>query len=455
MTYQSFLKSKAITAPAVGFEPCEDLLPTQLFDFQRDCVKWASRRGRAALFEDCGLGKTPQQLAWADQVSSQDHNVLILAPLCVTQQTVKEGQKFGITVHPCNEQADVQCGINITNYEKLHRFVPEAFGGIVLDESSILKSYDGKTRTQIIESFVRTPYKLACTATPAPNDFMELGNHAEFLGVMSRVEMLATFFVHDGGDTSKWRLKGHAESEFWKWLCSWAVNIRKPSDLGYADGGFQLPPLNLIEHVVESKQAMTGYLFTLPASTLAERRDARRASIGDRVSECCGLINTEKWAIWCELNDEQDELEKAFGKNCVSIRGTTSDEDRIKFEREWREGSIQILISKPSIFGFGMNWQHCQNVVFLGISDSYETFYQAVRRFWRFGQTKPVNAHIIISELEGAVLANIKRKEADARRLADEMIRHMADISSVAIKGSVRETEEYNPRKKMKLPAFI
>jgi hypothetical protein len=377
--YQSFLKSKAITAPAVGFEPCEDLLPSQLFDFQRDCVKWASRRGRAALFEDCGLGKTPQQLAWADQVSAQDHNVLILAPLCVTQQTVKEGQKFGITVHPCNEQADVQCGINITNYEKLHRFVPEAFGGIVLDESSILKSYDGKTRTQIIESFVRTPYKLACTATPAPNDFMELGNHAEFLGVMSRVEMLATFFVHDGGDTSKWRLKGHAESEFWKWLCSWAVNIRKPSDLGYADGGFQLPPLNLIEHVVESKQAMTGYLFTLPASTLAERRDARKASIGERVEVAAELAasNNEQWVFFCNLNAESEALTKRIG--ATEISGSTPEDERERIAAGFLDGSIRCVVTKGSLWGWGMNLQCCHNMACVGLSDSYEEFYQVVQ----------------------------------------------------------------------------
>jgi hypothetical protein len=423
---------------------------------------------------------------------------------------------------------------------------------------------------------------------------------------MSRTEMLATFFVHDGGETAKWRLKGHAEQDFWKWICSWAVNIRRPSDLGYKDGKFKLPALNLVEHVVESSQKMDGYLFALPASSLAERRDARRNSIDERVELCyelvlneltikaatpkslhgklspskppeveafaigssqsklcttveiqnrqsisgqskigsesipdkesrkskasenlgqirdnagtsksddgkagasmcdlrvsrnpkrsqdvsidrplsqngevqgdslsalqlCdrppegqriissggSLLSSEKWLIWCELNKEQEMLKRVFGKLCVSIQGSTPDEERIEMEEEWRLGSIPILISKPSIFGFGMNWQHCHNVVFIGLSDSYETFYQAIRRCWRFGQTSTVSVHLIISNLEGAVLKNIKRKEADAMRMADEMLKNMASISSKEIKGLVRETETYNPQMKMELPKFL
>jgi hypothetical protein len=453
VNYQQFIESKRIVAPPTGFEP--GAISNKLFHFQRDCVQWACRRGRAALFEDCGLGKTPQQLIWADQVCSQtDKPVLILAPLCVTQQTAREGSKFGVKVAVVREQSEVQSGINITNYEKLHHFNPVAFGGVVLDESSILKAYDGATRNAVIGSFRQTPYRLACTATPAPNDFMELGNHAEFLGVMSRVEMLATFFVHDGGDTSKWRLKGHAEKDFWRWLCSWAVNIRKPSDLGYADGNFKLPQLHLREHVVQSTQKMDGYLFAMPASSLAERRDARRASLTERVELAAALAgNGEQWVFWCNLNAESETLAKMIG--AAEISGSTPDDERERIAAGFLDGAIRCVTTKSSLWGYGMNLQNCHNTALVGLSDSYEDFYQVVRRFWRFGQTEEVNAHIIISSLEGAILANIKRKEADARRLADEMIKNMSDISAKNIRGSVRETEEYKPMVRMQLPEFL
>lgn len=452
--YQKFIAKKKISDVPSGFSPTG--LNDNLFDFQNDLVTWACRRGRAALFEDCGLGKTPQQLAWAQQVAEKTNlPVLGLAPLCVTKQTQREGRKFGIEVNLANHQSEVKPGINYTNYEKLHHFDASKFSGIVLDESSILKSFDGATRNNIIESFERTPYKLACTATPAPNDFMELGNHAEFLGVMSRVEMLATFFVHDGGDTAKWRLKGHAEQDFWKWLCSWAVNIRKPSDLGYDDGKFKLPKLNMYEHIVESKQKMDGYLFALPASSLQERRSARSASLNERVELAANLATSskEQWVFWCNLNSESQMLSKMIGAEEIS--GATSDDDRERIAQGFLDGSIRRVVTKPSIWGFGMNLQCCHNTGLVGLSDSYESFYQVVRRFWRFGQTKPVNAHLIISNLEGAVLKNIKRKEADASQMASEMVKNMADISSVEIKGLARETETYNPQIEMQLPKFI
>jgi hypothetical protein len=453
VNYKQFLASKKIAAVPTGFEPGP--MHAQLFDFQCDCVAWACRRGRSALFEDCGLGKTPQQLAWADKVCAKtDKPVLILAPLCVTQQTRREGSKFGIDVNVAREQSEVRPGINVSNYEKLHHFDASAFGGVVLDESSILKAYDGTTRNLVISSFRNARYKLACTATPAPNDFMELGNHAEFLGVMSRTEMLATFFFHDGGETSKWRLKGHAEKEFWKWLCSWSINIRKPSDIGYKDGKFKLPKLHLREHVVQSTQKMDGYLFALPASSLAERRDARRASLTERVELAAALAgNGEQWVFWCNLNSESESLSKMIGASEIS--GATPDDERERIASGFLDGSIRCVVTKPSLWGYGMNLQCCNNTALVGLSDSYEDFYQVVRRFWRFGQTNEVNAHIIISSLEGAVLANIKRKESDALRLADEMVRNMSDISSKAIKGSIRETEEYKPAVKMQLPEFL
>ena len=455
LTYDEFLARKVPSASACGFEPQPFAQP--LFDFQADAVKWACRRGRSALFEDCGLGKTPQQLVWADQVVKQTSNpVLILAPNEVAHQTVREGDKFGLHVHHVRDGADIVPGINITNYERLHRFDPSVFGGIVLDESSILKAYDGKTRTHIINSFESTRYKLACTATPAPNDFMELGNHSEFLGVMTRAEMLATFFVHDGGDTSKWRLKQHAVNAFWRWLCTWAVNIRTPSDLGYDNTRFTLPPLRMHEHIVHTSAKVDGYLFPLPASSLKERRDARRASLNERVALAADMVTAnsrEQWVCWCNLNSESEALADAVSG--VEVRGSTTEQDRERIARDFLNGNIQVVVTKPSLWGFGMNLQCCHNTAFVGLSDSYEEFYQCVRRFWRFGQTREVNAHIIISELEGAVLANIKRKEADACRLAQEMVAHMSQFSKSIIRGATRDTEDYTPAARMALPAFL
>lgn len=303
MDYLEFIDSKRIVTIDSGFTAKES--NPMLFDFQKDIAKWALRKGRSAIFADCGLGKTIIQLEWSQKVVEQTcGNVLILAPLAVSKQTTKEGEKFGITVHLCRTQDDVKPGINITNYEMLHHFKPTEFTGIVLDESSILKGMNSKTRVAVTEAFVNTPYKLACTATPAPNDYMELGNHSEFLGVMSRSEMLAMFFVHDSGDTSKWRVKGHAAQRYWEWVSSWAVVIRKPSDLGYDDGDYILPELNMRQHTVTTDQPSDGMLFTIEAMSLQERQAARRASINDRVKVCADLVNnsTEPWIIWCDLN---------------------------------------------------------------------------------------------------------------------------------------------------------
>lgn len=301
MDYQSFLSTKRVTSNPSGFEP-ESLNP-KLFEFQRDIDRWALNRGKSALFEDCGLGKTPQQLVWADAVSRETKRpVLILAPLAVSKQTEREGSKFDVGVKSVTSDIEVKKGANVyvTNYEKLHHFDAGRFGGVVLDESSILKSFTGSTRNLLIEKFASTPFKLCCTATPAPNDFMELGNHAEFLGVLTRTEMLSTFFVHDGGDTAKWRLKGHAEEEYWKWICQWAVMIRKPSDLGYVDSGFELPPLNLHHHVVEGK-ASEGFLFQVEAQTLMERRQARRASLEERARMLAEIVAKKPDEPWLNL----------------------------------------------------------------------------------------------------------------------------------------------------------
>ena len=454
--YQEFLRNKTKRAIPTGIEQVPTLNPC-MFNYQSDVTTWALRRGRAALFEDCGLGKTLQELEWAKQVREFTKKpVLILAPLAVSIQHALEAEKFGYEVNMCATDSDVRDGVNITNYEKLHKFNPEQFTGVVLDESGILKNYDGKTRNMIVSSFSKTPFRLAGTATPAPNDYMELGNHAEFLGVMTRTEMLSTFFVHDGGDTSSWRIKGHAVNEFWKWVCTWAVNLRKPSDLGYSDKGFELPPLTVKEISVDSEQKIDGYLFAMPASSLKERRDARRASLSERVDAAVELCknSTEQWLIWCDLNAESKEITSALS-GAVEITGSDTDEHKVGSVQRFLNGTIRKLVTKPSMFGHGLNLQCCHNMIFVGLSDSWEAYYQTVRRCWRFGQQDAVNCYIITSKLEGAVVKNIKRKEADSLAMASSMVKHMADISRSEIKGSARDQEEYKPTNKLKLPLWI
>lgn len=456
--YLDFLARKAITDPATGIEPTAPL-PAALFPFQADIVRWALRRGRAALFAGTGMGKSLMELSWADAVhKATGKDILHLAPLAVSSQMAREADKFGIDARCVAGSDDCGPGINITNYQKLQHFDLSAFGGVILDESSILKSTDGHYRTRLIESCQQIPFRLAATATPAPNDFMELGNHAEFLGIMSYTDMLATFFTHDGGDTQKWRLKGHAENEFWKWMASWAVMLRKPSDLGYANEGYDLPPLHFLQHTVGVDYAPnmdTGLLFPMQAETLQERIAARRATVEDRVNLAASVTPSDRpFVWWCNLNSESELLAKLI-PDAVETKGSDPDDVKERKLLDFSEGRIRVLVSKPSVCGFGMNWQHCADTGFVGLNDSFEQFYQAIRRFWRFGQTRPVNCHIISSEIEGATVANIRRKEADAERMAAAMVMHMADLSSQAVRGSVRDTPNYDPQQPVILPSFL
>ena len=439
--YRKFLELKQIRLDPSGFEVDRAQLNSNLFDFQADIVAWALRKGRAALFCDCGLGKTIMQLEWARQIPGK---VLILAPLAVAQQTQREAAKFGIEAIYARESCDAK--ITITNYEMLEHFSPSDYKGIVLDESSILKSFEGVFRNQIIDSFDKTPYRLACTATPAPNDYMELGNHSEFLGALTRTEMLSTFFLHDGAETQKWRLKRHAERDFWKWICSWAVMMRKPSDLGYKDREFILPEMIFHDITVEAVQPTEGMLFAMPAATLEERRRARSGSIEERAEEVARIVASKKkepWLIWCNLNSESEAAVDRI-KDAIEIRGSDDRTDKESRMLAFSEGAARVLVTKPSICGFGMNWQHCPNVVFFGLSDSYEQFYQAVRRCWRFGQKRKVNCYIVTSSNEGAVTENIKRKEKDAARMAEQMVNHMHELNQKEIQGAnVRKKDEY------------
>jgi hypothetical protein len=375
------------------------------------------------------MGKTPMQLEWARQVCEHTGGrVLILAPLAVSHQTVREAEKFGIEgVAFAARPGDTDARIVVTNYQKLDHFDPSMFVGVVLDESSILKAVDGKTRTAILDAFRMTPYRLACSATPAPNDFMELGNHAEFLGVMTREEMLAMFFVHDGGDTSQWRIKGHAQAKFWEWVCTWAVTIRKPSDLGYDDGAFQLPTLTMVDHVVHTPlEAITDAngqhcLFAQQALTLGDQRAVQRASLDLRVSKAVALASQPgQWIVWCHLNDESAALAAQI-EGAVEVAGANSDEHKESAMLRFQRGEIRVLVSKSSVCGFGMNFQNCHQCIFVGLSHSFEAFYQAIRRVWRFGQASPVVAHVVYDWAEGAVVENLRRKELEAGRMAENM----------------------------------
>lgn len=453
--YEKFIKSKLRMDIASGFD-C-DIPVGPLFDFQAACVTWALKRGRAALFADTGLGKTAMQTTWAQAVV--DHtggNVIIAAPLCVAQQTVEEAAKFGITINYCRSDDEVAPGITITNYEMLDHFDLTGFAGVVLDESSILKSHTSKTREQLVQSFRDTPYKLSCTATPSPNDYIELGNQADFLGVMSAQEMLATFFAHDGGDTSKWRLKGHGKVKFWEWMSTWSICIRNPSDLGFDGSLYELPPLQMVEHTVSGGRLTEGQLFHVVAQSLTERREAKRNSMDDRLELAAGIANatTDPVIVWCHMNEESERLTKMIN-GAVEVTGSMTVEQKTKNIMAFTHGEARVLVSKASVCGFGMNWQHCDTMVFAGMDDSFEKYYQAVRRCYRFGQKKSVTVHIITAETEGAVKANIERKQHQANDMAGQMVAYMQKMTMAQIEGARSNTESYNPTVPMVVPAWI
>ncbi|HSG60985.1 MAG TPA: DNA methyltransferase [Pseudomonadales bacterium] len=444
MDYESFVMSKRRSELATGHNPGS--LNEHLFDFQHAIVSWAARRGRAAIFADTGLGKTLMQLSWADEVTSHTGGmVLILAPLAVSEQTIEQGRTFGIDVHRVpNGGTPNAPGIWITNYERMDAIDFTELHGLVLDESSILKAHDGKTRQRIIDAAQGVPYRLSCTATPSPNDFEELGNQCEFLGVMSRTEMLATYFVNDTGDTGTWRLKGWGASKFWEWMGTWAVVLRNPSDIGFDGSKYILPMPQYIEHVVKTDD-IGDELFSRPAMGLAERRKAQRNSIEARCNALADVINaesTEPWLIWCHLNDEAELLQSLI-PGSVNVQGSDTPEHKAKQMLAFSHGELRVLISKPKICGFGMNWQHCARMAFVGLDDSFEKFYQAVRRCYRFGQKRHVQVHLFTAENEGQILENLKRKEKQHNQMSENMIEHMKDIMNKELAGQQNIVDEY------------
>ena len=423
--YDSFLATKRALRHSGGKTLSAEALNSILFAHQRQLTTWALQKGRAALFCDTGLGKTFMQLEWAKQIGER---TLILAPLAVAYQTVREGDKLGIEVQYVRSQHHLDMWphqlIYITNYEMVEHFNPASFGAVILDESSILKSIDGKTRSKLIEMFRATPYRLCCTATPAPNDIAEFANHAEFLGICTREEMLSMFFVHD---ETGWRLKGHAQNAFYRWMASWAMMVKTPSDIGFSDDGYILPPLSVspvwIEGDAQKAAAEAGQLFLTGLEGIRGRSVARRVTIADKIAKATAILNAsdERWIVWCILNEEGQQLAKLVNDS-VLVEGKDSPDSKTQNLISFLEGCHRVLITKASIAGHGLNLQNCHNMMFIGLTDSWEAYYHAIRREWRYGQQSPVNVQIVLSDLEAPILENIQRKEAQALEVGRQMV---------------------------------
>lgn len=443
MGYAEFVASKLQLESQGGFEPL--WMPEFLFDFQRDLVAWALRKGRSALFEDCGLGKTPQQLVWAENVVRRANRpVLVLTPLAVASQTVREGDKFGIEVYR-SHSGEIRPGVNVTNYERLHHFSPHDFAGVVCDESSILKSFDGTTRKAITEFLRTVPYRLLCTATAAPNDYVELGTSSDALGYLGFMDMLSRFFKNArnnaslgrawsnaGGGQPQWRFRGHAEGPFWRWVSSWARALRRPSDIGFDDGPFALPPLQEREHIVRAVKPRDGMLLSIPAFGLAEEREERRRTLRERCEMVAALVSdTGQPAVcWGHLNDECDIIERLV-PGAVQVSGRDADDEKEEKFAAFSSGQARVLVTKPIIGAWGLNWQHCAHMTsFAG--HSFEQYYQSVRRFWRFGQTRPVVVDHVLSDGEHRVIANLQRKAEQADRLFAELARNTQGELAIA-----------------------
>jgi len=453
--YLEYLNKKVRKHSPTGFNVDIEILNPMLFSWQKACVQWALRQGRAALFQGCGLGKTPQQLEWARHVSRHTGgDVLIVAPLAVSQQTIREGRKFGIEVHPVRSQADVKTGINVTNYEMVHHFDTDGLAGVVLDESSILKAVTGKMRGFLIEKFSSVPYRLCCTATPAPNDHTELGNHAEFLGISRHQEMLSRWFVNDSYKVGNWRLKHHAQRMFWEWVSSWAVCMGKPSDIGYTDDGFILPPLKTVKHIVKCESGpQNGMLFRVQNPSATDLRREMRESIVPRARKAAEIVNEipDSVLLWCNTNAEADRLKREIPE-AHEVRGSMAPEHKERALRDFSEGRTRVLITKPSIAGFGLNWQHCNQMIFVGLSYSFEERYQAIRRCWRFGQEREVFDHVVMGEAEVGVFQEVQKKEKKHVEMENQTSRYINAISTLNVQGKFRE---YAAEHEMKLPEFL
>jgi hypothetical protein len=453
MNYLEFLERKSQLSGGSGFAPI--WMPDFLFDFQQWLVEWSLERGRSAIFADCGLGKTPMQLVWAENVRRKTNKpVLIITPLAVSGQTVDEAEKFGIEAK-VSRDGKVNSGITITNYERLHYFSSNDFQGVVCDESSAIKSFNGKHRALVTEFLRKMPYRLLCTATAAPNDYIELGTSSEALGEMGYTDMLNRFFKNDQSNTGtgrvfgqgrQWRFKGHAETPFWRWVSSWARALRRPSDFGFDDSRFNLPALLEKEHIVKARTLAPGFLFEMPVTGLDEERAEQRRTIQERCEKVAEIAKTRKpVVVWCNLNDEGDLLAKLL-PDLVQVKGSDSLEFKEDAFTNFTKGKIRGLITKAKIGAWGMNWQHCSHTV-LFPSYSYEQYYQLVRRFWRFGQKKPVKVDIVTTEGGHDVMQGLQRKAHQADRMFSELVAHMKDAQSVAV--------NYIPTSNIEVPQWL
>ena len=436
MDYIDFLQSKQERTVFEGLTVSSDELNKNMFDWQRAVDSWALKKGRAALFEDCGLGKTLQQLEWARQVNKNTGgNILILAPLAVSKQTAQEGVKFGIDVNICRQQSDVRPGVNITNYEMLDKFDTSSFVGVVLDESSILKSYMGKTKREITKAFKDTPYKLSCTATPSPNNHLEILNQAEFLGVMKANEALSIWFINDSRQAGNYRLKKHAVKSFWEWVSTWAICMSKPSDIGFSDEGYELPQLNEIVEIVDRQDIFGIYEDDTKMNATSYHRQMKKSAPSRvaRTAELTAGIDSQV-VIWCNTNDEADMLKEAI-PDAVEVRGSHKSEYKEQAAIDFINGKFRVLISKSTMFGYGLNFQNCCNTIFCGRDFSYENYYQATRRFWRFGQDKPVNVYTVIGESEQQILDVVGEKIDLQEEMKLNMYTGLKQIQVASIQG--------------------
>jgi hypothetical protein len=453
MNYNDFLDQRGQRGADSGFKSL--FVPDFLFDFQKYVVEWAVRKGRGAVFADCGLGKTAMGLTWAQNVVQKTNKpVLYLTPLAVGAQTVSEAHKFDLEAHQSKNGTLIN-GVVVANYERLHYFSPSDFAGVVCDESSILKSFSGATKGAVTSFMRQVPYRLLQTATAAPNDYIELGTSSEALGYIGYMDMLNKFFKNDlnnsaqgrmRGEVIKWRLKGHAELPFWRWVCSWAIAIRRPSDLGFDDARFVLPPLQEVEHLIETDNLRDGMLFALPAVGLFEQREERRNTVNERCEKVAELVNTGKPAIvWCHLNEEGELLEKLI-PDCVQVSGKDSDDRKEAKLEAFANGSARVLVTKPKIGAWGLNFQHCSHVTFFP-SHSFEQYYQAVRRCWRFGQQNAVKVDIVTTEGERGVMANLQRKSDKSDEMFSRLVAEMNNAQSI--------TRAQRGTKNLEVPAWL
>lgn len=454
--YRAFLDSKILVNRPAGFEVSDaDINPT-LFRFQRDIVRWSIRKGRAGIFTSTGTGKTLMQLECARLVAERTGGrVLILAPLGVVHQTIAEGARLGIAVTYARSREQIaSSGVTICNYDMVGHLDPDDFAGVVLDEASILKDFEGKTRSRLIEMFRDTPFRFVATATPSPNDVAELANYAEFLGVMTRTDMLASFFVHDD---QGWRLKRHARQPMSRWLASWGMCLKTPADLGYDDTGYVLPPLVVRPVIVPTDYVPPGQLFATSLKGIGDRAAVRRQTISDRVAAVARLIEAEPdepWTIWCGLNTEQDAVAAALGDRCVSIHGSLVPDEKVSRAERWQRREVPYLVTKGTIYGHGVNWQHCARTAFVGLSDSFELYHQILRRHWRFGQTRSVHAYIVLTEPEEAIYANVLRKEREFEAVTGELVAQVAEFEKAELSTGVRR-ESVSHGQPMRLPHWL